>query len=55
MRITSGKYAEAVGSVVEVREQTGAVRVLIEGVHGGVPIKAEPWLKIAQLEVVAHG
>lgn len=54
VKILSGKYAGAVGMVVEWRE-AGAVLVRISGMVNGEPVDGDFWLKKSQLEVLPHG
>lgn len=49
-RVKSGKHAGMVGTVVEARDETGMVRVSIDGVRDGEKIAALVWLKAGQLE-----
>lgn len=49
-RVKSGKYEGLVGTVAETRDETGMVRVLIEGVRAGATLAALVWLKAGQLE-----
>lgn len=47
-RVKSGRYAGLVGEVVDVRH--AAVRVSVEGVRDGKPVRAVVWLKLSQVE-----
>lgn len=53
VKILTGKYAGAVGVVVEWREN-GAVQVRISGMVSGEPVDGEFWMKKSQLEVLPH-
>lgn len=53
-RVRLGKWAGSVGQVVDTRaddtgKQTG-VRLLIEGVRDGEPVRVERWFKRSELE-----
>lgn len=52
VRIKSGKWAGAVGVVVNKRPETGMVKVRVSGVLGGEPVHDVQWYKAAALEVV---
>lgn len=54
VKILTGKYAGAVGVVIEWREN-GAVHVRISGLVNGEPVDGDIWFKKSQLEVLPHG
>lgn len=51
VKILTGKYATAVGTVLDARDQTMMVKVSIQGVINDVVVDEVVWLKYSQVEV----
>lgn len=49
-RIKVGKHVGLVGSVIEVRPETGMVKIKIDGVWNDEPISLEKWMAAKNLE-----
>jgi transcription antitermination factor NusG len=50
VRILTGKYAKAVGEVIECRDETKMVKVRITGCLNNVPVDVVDWFQFVQVE-----